>query len=189
MKGDAPLKVGDLVAVRAAPRKDAIKSIAKLDRPWYGPCKVLQLSDEGMVATMEWIPDPYICLVRHMTDLKRFHAADDDVYNRLNNDRYMSRRSLTHMETRTTESICAVGVVSHQNLTLGSPVRMCWTRSSARKLISSGFPRIRLRSLMSVYDAGRHLRHRSRSTLFLWMMWSWSKACAEHAMASSRVSS
>jgi hypothetical protein len=68
---------------------------------------VLQLSDEGMVATMEWIPDPYIRLVRHVTDLKQFRAVDDDVYNGLNNNHYIVKEIINARgDTDTREYLC-----------------------------------------------------------------------------------
>jgi hypothetical protein len=104
---DVPLKVGDLVAVRASPRKETVKAIAKLDRPFYGPCRVTLLSDGGMIATMEWVPDPAIRLVRHLTDLKRYHVSDDEIYDGLNVDRYVVEEIIdARGDTENREYLC-----------------------------------------------------------------------------------
>jgi hypothetical protein len=73
--------IGDLVAIRASPRKEAISSISKLDRPWYGPIRVTDVTEGGHIITGVFVPDPSITLIRAAYDVKLFFPDDDDVLN------------------------------------------------------------------------------------------------------------
>jgi hypothetical protein len=85
-----PVAVGDLVAIRASPRKEAISSISKLDKPWYGPIRVTDVTEGGHVITGVFVPDESITLVRPAYDVKRFHPDDDDVLNTLDVSTYIA---------------------------------------------------------------------------------------------------
>ncbi len=85
-----PVVVGDLVAVCASLRKEAISSISKLDKPWYGPIRVTDVTEGGHVITGVFVPDESITLVRPAYDIKRFHPDNDNVLNTLDVSTYIA---------------------------------------------------------------------------------------------------
>ncbi len=85
-----PVAVGDLVAIRASPRKEAISSISKLDKPWYGPICVTDVTDGRHVITGVFVPDESITLVGPTYNIKRFYLDNDDVLNALDVSTYIA---------------------------------------------------------------------------------------------------
>jgi len=78
-KGDRqePLKLGEMIALRARPAKTAISG-NKLEPLWVGPFKIKTLSPNKLQITAEFVHDPSIVVARHARQWKRLIRGEDD---------------------------------------------------------------------------------------------------------------
>jgi hypothetical protein len=69
-------KVGDLVAIRSAPRKISVPQ-AKITPPWIAPFVIVWMAPDGLSMRLEYEPDRSISLERSAVDIKRFFRDEN----------------------------------------------------------------------------------------------------------------